>query len=122
MKVVDVLIESVTSNPVLQRPNMTKHFVLEVDTSQYTSRVILYQPDKLQKLQPMTYYSKTFNAMEQNYDIHDHKLLAVMRGLEYWQQLILSSPHKLTVISNHANLKYYREAYQINRQVVHYLP
>jgi hypothetical protein len=31
----------------------------------------------------------------------------------YLYHLILSSPHQLMVISNHANLQYYREVYKI---------
>jgi hypothetical protein len=70
-KAVDQLINAVTNNPVLQRPNLTKLFVLEVDASQYTSGTILHQPDDNQKLCPMGYYLQTFNQAEQNYDIHD---------------------------------------------------
>jgi RNase H-like domain found in reverse transcriptase len=101
---VDALIECVTCDPVLQRPDTTKPFILEVDASQYASRAILHQPDEQGRLRPVAYYSQTFNGAERNYDIHDRKLLAIMRGLEQWQHLILSSPHKLTVISDHANL------------------
>jgi Integrase zinc binding domain/RNase H-like domain found in reverse transcriptase len=73
-------------------------------------------------LRPVGYYSKTFNQAERNYNIHDRELLAMMKGLEYWRHLILSSPHQLMVISDHANLQYYREAHKITRWVVCYLP
>jgi RNase H-like domain found in reverse transcriptase len=105
--VVDQLIESVTTDPVLQQPDHTKPYTLEVDASQYTSGAILYQPDDQDQLRPVGYYLKTFNQAERNYDIHDRELLAMMKGLEYWRHLILSSPHQLTVISDHANLQYY---------------
>jgi RNase H-like domain found in reverse transcriptase len=119
---VDALIDCVICDPVLQRPDTTKPFVLEVDASQYASGAILHQPDEQERLRPVAYYSWTFNGAERNYNIHDRELLAIMRGLEHWRHLILSSPHKLTVISNHANLQYYREAHHINHHVAHYLP
>jgi RNase H-like domain found in reverse transcriptase/Integrase zinc binding domain len=93
-----------------------------VDASQYASRAILYQPDNQDQLRPVEYYLKMFNQAERNYNIHDRELLAMMKGLEYWRHLILSSPHQLTVISDHANLQYYREAHKITCQVVRYLP
>jgi RNase H-like domain found in reverse transcriptase len=54
-----------------------------VDTLQYASRAILYQPDNQGQLRPVGYYSKAFNQAERNYNIHDCKLLAMMKGLEY---------------------------------------
>jgi hypothetical protein len=83
-KAVNQLIKAVTSDPVLQRPNLAEPFVLEVDASQYASGAILHQPDKDQKLRPVGYYSRTFNQAERNYDIHDRELLAMIRGLEHW--------------------------------------
>jgi RNase H-like domain found in reverse transcriptase/Integrase zinc binding domain len=96
--------------------------VLEVDASQYASGAILHQPNEQGRLRLVAYYSRTFNGAERNYNIHDRELLTMMRGLEHWRHLILSSPHKLTVISDHANLQYYQEAHRINRRVARYLP
>jgi hypothetical protein len=45
-----------------------------------------------------------------------------MRGLEHWCHILLSSPFKITVIMDHLNLKYYREARKINRHVARYIP
>jgi RNase H-like domain found in reverse transcriptase len=122
MRAVDQLIKAVTSDPVLQRPNLAKPFVLEVDASQYASGVILHQPDNNQKLRPVGYYSQTFNQAERNYNIHDQELLAMVQGLEHWRHLLLSSPHAITVVSDHTNLQYYWEAHKINRRVAHYIP
>jgi RNase H-like domain found in reverse transcriptase len=81
---VDTLIDCVTHNPVLQRPDTTKPFVLEVDASQYASGAILHQPNEQRRLRPVAYYSQTFNGAKRNYNIHDRELLAIMRGLEHW--------------------------------------
>jgi RNase H-like domain found in reverse transcriptase len=75
-----------------------------------------------EQLRPVGYYSKTFNQAERNYDIHDRELLAMMKGLKYWRHLILSSPHQLTVISDHTNLQYYRETHKITWRVARYIP
>ena len=40
--------------------------------------------DASDNLHPCTYFSKTFSAMEQNDDIYDHELLAVILALAKW--------------------------------------
>jgi RNase H-like domain found in reverse transcriptase len=54
---VDALIDCVTRDPVLQRPDTTKPFMLEVDASQYASGAILHQPNEQGRLRPVAYYS-----------------------------------------------------------------
>jgi RNase H-like domain found in reverse transcriptase/Integrase zinc binding domain len=119
---VDALIKAVTSNPVLLHPDFKKPFVLEVDASQYATRAILYQQDDEEHWRPVGYYLKSFNEAEWGYDIHDWELLAIVQGWEHWRHLLLSSPFKVTVISDHLNLKYYREPRKINWCVARYLP
>jgi hypothetical protein len=36
------------------------------------------------KWHPIIFYSKSLNAIECNYNIHDKKMLVVMRALEEW--------------------------------------
>jgi RNase H-like domain found in reverse transcriptase len=44
-----------------------------------------------------------------------------MRGLRQWRHLFLSSPFQTTVVTDHANLQYYRQPQKINRRVARYL-
>jgi hypothetical protein len=120
-RAVDQLIKAVTSDPILQRSNLAEPFVLEADISQYASGAILHQPDKDQKLCPVGYYSRTFNQVERNYNIHNQELLAMIQGLEHWRHLLLSSLHIVTVVSDHANLQYYQEAHKISGRVACYI-
>ena len=64
--------------------------------------------------QAVGFLSKTFNEAKCNYDIHDRELLAVFRVLTHWQHLLLSSPHEVTVLTDHKNLEYYKEPHHIN--------
>jgi hypothetical protein len=121
-KAVDKLISMVSSNPVLARPNPTLPFTLEVDASAYATGAILYQKhEETKRLRPVGYHSQTFNEAERNYDIHDREFLAVIRGLEVWRHLLVGSPHPVTVLTDHANLQYYRQPQKINRRVARYL-
>jgi RNase H-like domain found in reverse transcriptase len=81
----------------------------------------LYQPNDKGRLCPVGYHSHTLNLAERGYDVHDRELLAVMRGLRQWRHLLLSSPFTTTVITDHANLQYYRQPQKINQCVARYL-
>jgi RNase H-like domain found in reverse transcriptase/Reverse transcriptase (RNA-dependent DNA polymerase) len=97
----------VLSDPVLQQPHPDCPYTLEVDASQYTTGAILQQPDEGGRLRPVGYDSQTFNDAKCSYDIHDRELLAVIQGLLAWRHLLVGSPHKICVLMDHSNLKYY---------------
>jgi RNase H-like domain found in reverse transcriptase len=112
----------VLSDPVLRQPHPDQPYTLEVDALQYATGAILQQPDEAGRLRPVGYDSQTFNDTEHGYDIHDRKLLVVIRGLLTWCHLLVGSPHKIRVLTDHSNLKYYRHPQKISRCVVRYLP
>jgi RNase H-like domain found in reverse transcriptase/Integrase zinc binding domain/Reverse transcriptase (RNA-dependent DNA polymerase) len=120
-KALDKLIHIVASDLVLHRPDYTKPFTVEVDASQYATGAILYQENEEGRLCLVGYHSHTLNPVERGYDVHDRELLAVMRGLRQWRHLFLSSPFQTTVVTDHANLQYYRQPQKINRCVARYL-
>jgi RNase H-like domain found in reverse transcriptase/Reverse transcriptase (RNA-dependent DNA polymerase) len=114
--------EIVLSDPALQQPHPDRPYTLEVDASQYATGAILQQPDEEGRLRPVGYDSQMFNDAERGYNIHDRELLAVIRGLLAWRHLLVGSPHKIHVLTDHSNLKYYRHPQKISRRVARYLP
>jgi RNase H-like domain found in reverse transcriptase/Integrase zinc binding domain len=119
---IQCLKEIVLSDPVLQQPHPNRPYTLEVDASQYATGAILQQPDEAGRLRPIGYDSQTFNDAEHSYDIHDRELLTVIRGLLTWRHLLVGSPHKIRVLTDHSNLKYYCYPQKISRRVTRYLP
>ena len=122
------LIGLVTSEPVLVPPDTNEQFILYVDASQFATGAILYQADKERKdrqgnplLRPLGFNSQTFSKTEQNYPIYDWELLAVMRGLRTWRHLTRNSVHPVLVITDHANLQYYREPQKLGPRVNGYV-
>ena len=103
----DALIDTILSNPALHHTNVTNPFFLQVDASAYSTGAILTQNDDRGKHVAVGFHLQTFNEAEQNYDIHNRELLAVFRGLTAYCHLLLSSPHPVTVYTDHNNLKYY---------------
>ena len=93
-----------------------------MDASAFATGAILTQKDNRGKHVAVGFHSQTFNDAEHNYNIHDHELLAVYQGLTHNQHLLLSSPHPITVLTDHKNLEYYRKPQNINRRVARYIP
>jgi len=70
--------------PILIQPDISKPFQLETDTSLTVCGAILLQQDNDMHWHPVAFLSKSFIEAECNYDIYDHKLLAIIKALEEW--------------------------------------
>ena len=115
-KAFDELKQRFTEEPVLLMPDRTKPFQIECDASKYASGAVLTQLDVNGDRHPCAFISKTFSPTERNYDIYDRELLAIIRALEEWRHYIQGSPHATTILSDHKNLTYYREAKKLSRR------
>ena len=69
------------------------------------------------KWHPFTYYSQKITQAEQNYDIYDKELLAVVNALEHWR-VYTESSSELTVLTDHKNLTMFTTTKKLNRQQV----
>jgi hypothetical protein len=94
---------------------MDKQFELEVDASGYAIGAVLMQRQEDGKCHPVGFYSATLNNAEQNYNIYDLELLAVVKSLENWRTYLAGSPHKVIVFTDHMNLQYWRDPHKISR-------
>jgi len=74
---------AVTTVPILVSPQDSEPFCIEADSSDFVSRAILSQklPGE-EKWHPVAFYSKSLSLVEQNYEIHDKEMLAIIRALE----------------------------------------
>ena len=64
---------------------------------------------------------QALNPAERNYDIWDKEFLTVIRGLKQNRHLLVGSPHKVVVLTDHENLVHYCHPQKINWRVVRYL-
>src|SRR5882672_742675 len=113
----ETLIQKVTTAPVLAYPDLERPFEMEVDASAYAVGAILFQKDDQGRKQDVGYYSKALNPVERNYNIWDREFLAVIKALGNWRHILIGTPHKITVWTDHANLQYYCQPQKVNRQV-----
>ena len=88
-------------------PDQTQPFQIECDTSKYTSQAILTQQDNNSDRHLVAFLSKTFSKTEQNYEIYDRELLAIIRALEEWRHYIQGSGHTMVIYLDHQNLTYF---------------
>jgi RNase H-like domain found in reverse transcriptase/Reverse transcriptase (RNA-dependent DNA polymerase) len=88
----ETLHKAMTDKPVLRQPGLTKPFFLLIDASAYGVGAILSQEGGITsqnttqkpRLHPVAYYSATFTETEQNYDIYDRELLAIIKAITHW--------------------------------------
>jgi len=81
-KAFDELKKVFTSKPVLAAPDLDKEFRVEADASNYATGGVLSMKCSDEKWRPVTFISKSLSNTEQNYEIHDKEMLAVVRCLE----------------------------------------
>jgi hypothetical protein len=67
-----------TSAPILAHIDLEKPFILEADASDFALGSTLSQPSNDEKLHPVAFHSRKFDAAEINYEIHDKELLAIV--------------------------------------------
>ena len=74
---------AVTTALVLVSPQDSEPFHIEADSSDFTSRAILFQQlSREEKWHPVVFYSKSLFLVEWNYEIHDKEMLAIICALE----------------------------------------
>ena len=67
-----------TSAPILAHVDPEKPFIIEADASDFALGSILSQQGDDEKLHPVAFHSRKFDAAEINYEIHDKELLAIV--------------------------------------------
>jgi hypothetical protein len=56
--------------------------------------------------------------VEQNYEIHDTEMLAIIQGLEKWRYYLEGARHPVEIWTDHKNLEYFRVTQELNHQQV----
>ena len=116
--------------PVLIQPNFRKKFFLQVNALAYGVGIILSQEGEiitpsLEKrhkpaLHPIAFYSAMFTPTEQNYNIYNRELLAVMKALYHWHPYLAWTKEPFTILTNHANLTYWKAPRKLDRRYTHW--
>ena len=65
---------------------------------------------------PIAYYSATFTATKQNYDIYKQELLTIMKALAHWRPYLGWTKVPFIIQTDHANLQYWKLPRNLNRR------
>ena len=101
---------------VLVAPDLDKKMRMEVDTLDYATGGVLSMECKNGLWKLVAFLSKSLNETERNYEIHNKKMLAIIRGLENWRHLLESTHFKFEIWTNHKNLEYFIKTQKLNRR------
>jgi len=100
--------------PLLVAPDINKEFRVEADASNFATGGVLSVKCEDSKWRLVAYISKSLNEMEQNYEIYDKEMLAIICYLEAWKHFLEGSQSKFEVWTNHKNLKYFMSNQKLN--------
>jgi hypothetical protein len=123
MKAFKTLKTLMCSRPILKQPNYNKQFCLSTDASAYRVGAVLSQEGELNPRtkkptqHPIAYYSATFTPTERNYNIYERELLAILKALEHWRPHLVATETPVLILTNHANLTFWKNPRKVNRRV-----
>ena len=115
-KVFQQLKNTCAKEPLLLNFKIGQPTQIKTDTSDQVVEVCLCQQAD-NKWHPVAYYSQKMTQAEQNYDIHNKELLAVVNTLKHWR-VYAESSSELTVLTDHKNLTMFTTTKKLNRQQV----
>ncbi len=72
--------------------------------------ILTQQQGNPSRLHPCAFFSRKLSPAERNYDIGNRELLAIKLALEEWRHWLEGAKHPFTVLTEHKNLQYLREA------------
>jgi hypothetical protein len=100
--------------PVLVHFNYEKAGVIDADASKKAIGARLQQADDQGRMRLVACYTRKLSPTEQNYDIHDREMLAIVEALERWRSYLSGAQHQTLVKSDHKNLQYFMTTKKLN--------
>ena len=98
-----------TSSLVLWLPDLSKPFTIQTDASKLGTGAVLLQQDAAGVSHPCGYLSQALVGAEQNYQVYDLELLAVIRALKAWRLYLISPVEPTVIYTDHQNIMYFRQ-------------
>ena len=108
--------EKFTKELVLVALDLDKKMRMEVDASDYATGEVLSMEGEDGLWRLVAFLSKSLNKTKRNYEIHDKKMLAIIRELENWRHLLEGACLKFKIWTDHKNLEYFMKAQKLNRR------
>ena len=113
----DTLQDWITSAPILALPDNSRPYRVEADSLDFATGAVLSQQNSEEdKWHPVAFLSKSLSPVEQNYEIHDKEMLAIVQALEEWRHFLEGAEHQFEIWTDHKNLEYFMMAKKLNQR------
>ena len=101
---------------VLVVPDLDKEFRIEADASNYATGGVLSMKcsDGLQR--PVAFISKSLSDTKRNYEIHNKKMLAIVKCLEVQRHFLEETITKFEIWTDYKNLEYFMKVQKLNKR------
>ena len=109
-----------TSSLVLRLPDLSKPFTIQTDASKLGTGAVLLQQDAAGVPHPCAYLSQALVGAEQNYQVYDLELLAVIHALKAWRPYLVSPVEPTMIYTDHQNITYFRQPQDLTAQQMHW--
>ncbi len=100
---------------ILAIPNDDDPFRVEADASEGAVGAVHSQQQN-GVWRPVAFMLKSLSATEQNYEIYDKELLAIMLALSEWRHYLMGATKDVEIWTDHQNLQYFRLPQKLNRR------
>jgi transposase InsO family protein len=113
----EALKQALTSAPVLRYYDPSLKTRVETDASDEVVAGVMSQQDpESMAWHPIAFYSTSMNSAEQNYEIHDKEMLAIIRAFQEWRPELegLQRVSPFEVITDHRALEYFMTSKKLN--------
>ena len=83
------------NKPILQLFDPWRPFQVECNASQVATGAVLQQKNDAGQWLPIAYLSHSLSLAEQNYQIYNKELLAIIQAFEAWRHYLKGSLHPI---------------------------
>ena len=102
--------------PVLVTSDLDKEMRVEADALDFATEGVLSMKCEDERWRLVAYISKLLNEAERTYEIHNKKMLAIIRYLEAWKHFLEGAKGWFKIWTDHKNLEYFMKAQKLNRR------
>jgi len=103
----NTLKQAFTSAPILTHWVPDVQLVMETNASDYALAAILSIMTKDNEIHPIAFHSRTFSALELNYDVYNKELLSIFEAFKIWRHYLEGSASLINIVMDHKNLEYF---------------
>jgi len=106
--------EEFRKEPILVHFDFEKQGIIDADASKRAIGARLQQKDDQGRKRLVACYARKLTKAEQNYDVHDRELLAIVEALQRWRSYLAGAAQQTIVKSDHKNLQYFMTTKKLN--------